>query len=66
VTGLEFKATLKQLGLSQAEFARWISVDRGTVNRWCRGDVPVPRYAEIILEQRKRADALDLMVFKGE
>jgi transcriptional regulator with XRE-family HTH domain len=45
MTGPEFKATLKRLGLSQHELSRRLGLAPSTVNRWAKGDGPVPQYA---------------------
>lgn len=45
-----FLASLKELGLSQTEFARLIEVDVTTVNRWAKGKVPVPKLVHLLLE----------------
>ncbi len=42
MTGQEFKAALKALGLSQRRFAAKIGVEPNTVNRWAVDAVPVP------------------------
>lgn len=45
-----FRSTLKALGLSQRSFASRLGVNVHTVNRWALGQLPVPRYAEYVLE----------------
>jgi transcriptional regulator with XRE-family HTH domain len=42
LTSREFRATLKRLGLSQAEVARLFDVDVRTVERWAAGGVHGP------------------------
>ena len=42
MTSREFRATLKRLGLSQAEVARLFDVDVRTVERWAAGGVHGP------------------------
>jgi len=50
VTGPEFKAALRGLSISQRELASRTGITVNTVNRWATGGLPVPRYAEYILE----------------
>lgn len=49
MTPSEFRAALKLLRFSQAEFARFIAVDRQTVYRWAAGINAVPRTVELLL-----------------
>lgn len=42
---LQFRALLQTNDLTQSGLARFLGVQRWTVNRWCRGVVPVPQYA---------------------
>jgi transcriptional regulator with XRE-family HTH domain len=42
MTAKQFRATLKQLGLTQAQLARLFNVDVRTVRRWAAGDVHGP------------------------
>jgi DNA-binding transcriptional regulator YiaG len=42
MTPSDFRATLADLGLSQAGFARMAMVDARTVRRWCDGTRAVP------------------------
>lgn len=47
----EFRAALKDVGISQAEYARRIDVNKDTMNRWATGRLtPIPRYAIYPLE----------------
>ena len=50
MTGPEFKAALRGLSISQRELASRTGITVNTVNRWATGGLPVPRYAEYILE----------------
>ena len=50
MTAAEFRAALRGLGLSQRAFAARLGVDHNTVSRWVLGKVPVPHYAEYVLE----------------
>ncbi len=61
MTHLEFRAALDALGLYQAEAARLIGVDEGTVRRWMAGpnakrgrDVPEPvaRFLRLLIAAR--------------
>lgn len=50
MTGPEFRAALKSLGLSQRSLAEHLGVRTSTVNRWAMGELPVPQYAAYVLE----------------
>lgn len=50
MTGLEFRAALKHLNLSQRALAARLGVETSTVNRWALGKAPVPQYAAYVLE----------------
>lgn len=50
MTAAEFRAELRRLGLAQLEIADRLGVTPDTVSRWATGKVPVPRYAEYVLE----------------
>jgi DNA-binding transcriptional regulator YiaG len=50
MTAATFRATLKKLGLTQAEFARRLRVSTTAVQYWANGQRPVPGYAEAYLE----------------
>jgi DNA-binding transcriptional regulator YiaG len=49
LTARQFKARLKQAGVSQRKFAQWLGFDVGTVNRWARGSRPVPQHIAVIV-----------------
>ena len=53
MTQTDFRAALELLRFSQAEFARFIEVDRQTVYRWAAGINPVPRTVELLLLMMK-------------
>lgn len=44
----EFKKSLKQIGMSQKDFASLCGVTPQTVNRWCNGGIRIPKYAEAL------------------
>jgi DNA-binding XRE family transcriptional regulator len=46
----EFRATLKQLSLTQRELAARLGLATSTVNRWATDDFPIPKYAIAYLE----------------
>ncbi len=50
MTPTAFAAALSDLGLSQTEFARLTGITNGTVSRWARGVLPVPLWAERLLD----------------
>lgn len=49
MTADELRARLKALGLRQLGFAEQLGVSRHTVKRWASGDLPVPKYAALVL-----------------
>lgn len=53
MTPATFAAALASLGLTQIEFARLTDLDNGTVSRWVRGVLPVPLWAERLLDAWK-------------
>jgi DNA-binding transcriptional regulator YiaG len=46
----QFRARLKDAGISQQKFALWLGIHYVTVNRWANGHVEVPRYAGILAD----------------
>lgn len=42
-------AILKELMVTQRDFAAYLGIEEGLVGRWADGHDPIPRYAEIIL-----------------
>jgi transcriptional regulator with XRE-family HTH domain len=50
MTGAEFRAMLKDLGLSQRALAERLGLAISTVNRWALDKAPVPQYAVAYLE----------------
>lgn len=50
MTPATFAAALASLGLTQIEFARLTGLTNGTVSRWVRGVLPVPLWAERLLD----------------
>jgi len=54
LTSRQFLSRLKQLGLSQAAFAKAIGKSRRTVQRWANNDVPVPYDIGLLLETFKK------------
>ena len=50
MTGPEFKLALRGLGVTQRVFAAATGINVHTINRWAVGALPVPRYAEYIVE----------------
>jgi transcriptional regulator with XRE-family HTH domain len=55
MTSDQFRAALKALNLPQRQLALALGLDVGTVNRWARGILPVPQYAEAYLELAKKS-----------
>ena len=45
----ELRLKIKELGMSKSQFARLVGVDYTTVFKWLKGQVPVPKYAEVCL-----------------
>lgn len=54
-----FAAALASLGLTQIEFARLTGMTNGTVSRWVRGVLPVPVWAERLLDAWRAAGVPD-------
>lgn len=56
----ELRVALKEVGHSQASFARLLRVNLSTVQRWMlstKGRVPIPGYVDVIIELlRERGD----------
>jgi DNA-binding transcriptional regulator YiaG len=50
MTPAAFASALDALDLSQVQFARLAGVTNGTVSRWVRGVLPVPLWAERLLD----------------
>lgn len=50
MTPTAFAAALDALNLSQVQFARLTGMTNGTVSRWVRGVLPVPLWAERLLD----------------
>lgn len=42
MTPAQFRATIKQLGLSQAGAGRFLGVSDRTARRWASGEYPIP------------------------
>ena len=51
MTAAEFKKTLAELRLSQAEAARRLKVSADAVGMWCRGERKIPRPVEAAVER---------------
>lgn len=50
MTKTEFRAALKRLKITQADFARRIDARAATVSAWANGFAPVPGYAVYIVK----------------
>jgi transcriptional regulator with XRE-family HTH domain len=48
------RATLKSLGMTQADLAAELGVSQGTVSRWANGSLRLPVYVTAYLVQRER------------
>lgn len=48
----QFRAALDELGLSQHQFARQVSMDVTTVNRWARDKAEIPGIAATYVRLR--------------
>jgi transcriptional regulator with XRE-family HTH domain len=59
MTGPEFRAALKTLGIRQNWLATKLGVSNVTVWRWANGDLPVPQYAITVLELYAKCKALE-------
>jgi DNA-binding transcriptional regulator YiaG len=54
MTPSQFKDALRELGISQRQFAREIEVDVTTVNRWANGKAEITGPAKAYLNLRVR------------
>lgn len=50
MTPAAFASTLSDINLTQVQFARLTGLTNGTVSRWARGVLPVPVWAERLLD----------------
>jgi transcriptional regulator with XRE-family HTH domain len=50
MTNLEFRSTLKSLGIRQRWLAERLGMAPQTINRWATGELPVPPYVPFVLE----------------
>jgi hypothetical protein len=55
MSNLEFRAALDALGVGQSEFARLTGSDASTVRRRISGALPVPKWAEVLLQTRRNS-----------
>jgi transcriptional regulator with XRE-family HTH domain len=55
------KAELKSIGMTQKDFAEYVEINQNTVSRWVRGDLPLPKWVERLIENYKKAQILDNM-----
>jgi len=53
MTSREFKTMRLSKHYSQSQLAREFDVDVGTISRWERGEIQIPRLAEIALTSLK-------------
>ena len=60
----DLRLSLKKVGLSQRDFAKLCGVHPTTVNRWCRGGIRVPKYAEMVFTMELRGIDLEKEVRK--
>ncbi len=54
MTADEFRAALKELGMSQTELRVRLGLNKSTVNRWAQAQLDVPQYAVAYLETEKK------------
>lgn len=64
---IELTEALRELGLTRAELGELCGVHRETVYRWMRGpdikgSIPVPKYVETIIAQRRAIMRLESQV----
>lgn len=57
MTADEFRATLRDLGMSQTELRLRLGLNKSTVNRWAQNQLDVPQYAVAYLESEKKIRA---------
>ncbi|EJF05851.1 Helix-turn-helix protein [Thiovulum sp. ES] len=59
----DLKAEIKNLGMTQKEFAEYIDVHMTTVSRWVRNELEIPKLVKLVLENYKKAKLFDEVVF---
>ena len=52
MTAVEFRAAMRNLGITQRALAERLGLAISTVNRWAMGQAEVPQYAVAYLESR--------------
>jgi transcriptional regulator with XRE-family HTH domain len=50
MTPAAFRTALESLGLTPAEASRLLGVQNSTIWRWMKGDRPIPKTVELVLE----------------
>jgi hypothetical protein len=50
----QLRATLSEIGMSQAALARYVHADPATVNRWARGGCRIPYLLVLVLENLRQ------------
>lgn len=66
ISGSAFTALLRQADVSQAGFARLSGVSPRQVNKWCRGQAVVPRWAAILALALRQLSAETLAILHDE
>jgi transcriptional regulator with XRE-family HTH domain len=54
MTGTELQAALREVGLSQRQFAALSGVAISTVNRWAKDKQPIPQWVAWVLTLLRR------------
>lgn len=65
MTGTEFEAGMKRLGLSQTRMAEILGCDRGTIAARCKADQVDTQYRYIMLGMLAEQSAKDLILAVG-
>jgi transcriptional regulator with XRE-family HTH domain len=58
------KEELKFLGMTQKDFAKHLEKSTNTVNRWAKGEIPIPKVVRLYIEAYKKAKLYDEITFK--
>jgi hypothetical protein len=55
----DLKAELKSIGMTQKDFAELTDFHLNSVGRWVRGEVPIPKWVIVLIENYRKAKLLE-------
>ena len=58
------KAEIKNLGMTQKDFAKHIDRNIQTITRWVQGQVEIPKIVILYIEAYKRSKLLESILFE--